>query len=190
MFVVKFGVCGGWLGLMSGVLGRWRSGDYLGGVWEKSVDWGEGNSGVGCVGFTGGVSGDLRVIWDGFGGGMAGKWWEGIAGLLGEFGESIRREIEAWKGAGLLEKKEEVLLKMVEGIGEGIAGEMPWNWGLSPGCRGGHSDHSLWPLFLLEKGGGREEEEGYFKWKKWMELLLELGSLRLLTAGLSLMVSR
>ena len=38
------------------------------------MDWSEGNSGVGCVGFTVGVSSDLRVIWDGFRGGMAVKW--------------------------------------------------------------------------------------------------------------------
>ena len=43
-------------------------------------------------------------------GGMAGKWWEGIAGFLGELGGSIGREIEAWKGLGLLEKEGEVLL--------------------------------------------------------------------------------
>ena len=43
VFVVKFGVCGGWLGLMFGALGRWRPGEYLGGVWEDAVDCGEGN---------------------------------------------------------------------------------------------------------------------------------------------------
>ena len=43
MFVVKFGVCGGWLGLMSGASGRWGAGDYLGGIWEDAVSSGGGN---------------------------------------------------------------------------------------------------------------------------------------------------
>ena len=50
VFVVKFGVCGGWLGLMFGALGRWRPGEYLGGVWEEVMDGGEGNSGGISVG--------------------------------------------------------------------------------------------------------------------------------------------
>ena len=58
--------------------------------------------------------GDQRVFqvdfWGGFSGGMVRKWWEGIAGFLGELGGAIGREIEAWKGNGLLEKKEGVLL--------------------------------------------------------------------------------
>ena len=94
----------------------------------------EGNSGVGCVGLTVGVSGDLRVIWDGFCGGMAGKWWEGIAGFLGELGGAIGREIEAWKGNGLLEKKEGVLLWNSEGKEEDWVWRMLWDSGFSPGC--------------------------------------------------------
>ena len=45
----------------------------MGGVWEEAVDWREGNSGVGCVGFIVGVSGEFR--WTGvvLRGGMAGK---------------------------------------------------------------------------------------------------------------------
>ena len=40
--------------------------------------------------------------------------WRKIAGFLGEFGGSIGREMEAWKGAGFLEKKEGVLLWNLE----------------------------------------------------------------------------
>ena len=66
---------------------------------------------------------------------MVGKWWGGIARFLGELGGSTGRAIGAWKGAGLLEKKEEVLLNSEERIGERIAGGRPWNWALSPGCQ-------------------------------------------------------
>ena len=64
-------------------------------------------------------------------GGMAGKWWEGIAGFLGELGGSIGREIEAWKGAGLLEKKEGVLLWNSEGKEEGFGGEFSLDFSFS-----------------------------------------------------------
>ena len=74
VFVVAFLAGGEGEGWRLGALGRWRSGGFLGGIWEGSVDWSEGNSGVGCVGFTVGVSGDVQVIWDGFSGGMAVKW--------------------------------------------------------------------------------------------------------------------
>ena len=43
MFVVPFWVCGGWLGLMSEALKRWRFGECLGGFWEAVVDWSDGN---------------------------------------------------------------------------------------------------------------------------------------------------
>ena len=69
--------------------------------------------------------GMLGVFWDGFRGGMVGKWWGGIVGFLGELGGSTGRAIGAWKGAGLLEKKEEVLLNSEERIGERIAGGRP-----------------------------------------------------------------
>ena len=59
MFVVKLAVCGEGKDWRLGALGRWRSGGFLGGIWEESVDWSEGNSRVGCVGFTVGVSGDV-----------------------------------------------------------------------------------------------------------------------------------
>ena len=58
VFGVKFGSCGGREGLMSGALERWKSGELLGEVWEEAAGCGEGNCVVGCLGFTGGVSGD------------------------------------------------------------------------------------------------------------------------------------
>ena len=65
VFVVAFSAGGEGEGWRLGALGRWRSGGFLGGIWEESVDWSEGNSGVGCVGFTVGVSGDVQVNWGG-----------------------------------------------------------------------------------------------------------------------------
>ena len=49
--------------------------------------------------------------------------WRKIAGFLGEFGGPIGREMEAWKGAGFLEKKEGVLLWNLEEKIGGFAGE-------------------------------------------------------------------
>ena len=53
------------------------------------------------------------------GGWKAGKWWRRGTGFLGDPGGSIGRGKMAWKGAGLLEKKEEGFLKISEGMGEG-----------------------------------------------------------------------
>ena len=50
----------------------------------------------------------------------------------------------------MLEREEGGLLRTLAEEGEGIAEGRLENWRLSLGCRGGHSDHSLWPLFLLE----------------------------------------
>ena len=98
---------------------------------------------------------------------MAGKWWEGIAGFLGELGGSIGREIEAWKGAGLLEKKEGVLLWNSEGKEEGFGGEFSLGlWPLSEMPR--TLSDSLLLLSLLwnwrvkrKKKGGRS-----LRWRK------------------------
>ena len=65
---------------------------------------------------------------------MAVKWRGKGTDVLGEFGESIGREIEAWKGAGLLEKKEGVLLWNSEGKEEDWVGNSLWTSGFSPGC--------------------------------------------------------
>ena len=43
-------------------------------------------------------------------GGMAGKWWEGIAGFLGELGGSKWKGIRGWNGLVSGEKEGEVLL--------------------------------------------------------------------------------
>ena len=51
VFVVEFVVCGERPGLKSGVLERWRSGGYLGGIWEEVAGCGEGDSGGISVGF-------------------------------------------------------------------------------------------------------------------------------------------
>ena len=77
----------------------------------------------------------------------AGGW------LLGEIGGTTGRSLKARSGVGLLEWEEGGLLRILAEEGEGIAEERLENWRLSPGCRGGHSDHSLWPIFLLEIGG-------------------------------------
>ena len=63
VFVVELAVCGEGKGWRLGAFGRWRLGGYLGGIWEEVAGCGEGNCGVGCVGFTGGVSGDLKVFY-------------------------------------------------------------------------------------------------------------------------------
>ena len=52
VFVVLFSACGEGEGWRSGALERWMSGECLGGFWEAVVDWSDGNSGVGCFGFT------------------------------------------------------------------------------------------------------------------------------------------
>ena len=91
VFVVEFVVCGGRGGLMSGGLERWSASECLGVVWKDVVSSGGGNCRVGSVGFTVGVSSDLRVIWDGFKGGMVVGWWRMKAGcwvdLREQFGE-------------------------------------------------------------------------------------------------------
>ena len=43
---------------------------------------------------------------------MAGKWWEGIAGFLGELGGSKWKGIRGWNGLVSEEKEGEVLLKI------------------------------------------------------------------------------
>ena len=58
VFVVELGVCGGRLGLLSGGLERWRSGELLGVVWKDAVSSGGGNCGVGSGWFTVGKLGD------------------------------------------------------------------------------------------------------------------------------------
>ena len=63
VFVVEFSVCGGWSGWKLGVLGRWRSGDYLDEVWKEVAGWSEGNCEVSWCWVAGGESGDHEVIW-------------------------------------------------------------------------------------------------------------------------------
>ena len=63
--------------------------------------------------------------------------------VLGEIGEAKGRRMEAGKGVGLLGKKEEDLLKISAERGKGIGWKLLENWRLSPGRKGGHSNHSL-----------------------------------------------
>ena len=58
VFVVLFLVCGGWLGLMVGVLRRWRSSESLDEFWEKAVSWGRGN----CERIRLGLQLELQVV--------------------------------------------------------------------------------------------------------------------------------
>ena len=51
--------------------------------------------------------------------------------VLGEIGEVTGRSSEAWSGSGLLEKGEEVLLKVSEWKWEMVAEGRLGNWGLS-----------------------------------------------------------
>ena len=83
----------------------------------------------------------------------AGGW------LLGEIGGTTGRSLKARSGVGLLEWEEGGLLRILAEEGEGIAEERLENWRLSPGCRGGHSDHSLWPLSILEMEEAEKKRE-------------------------------
>ena len=58
VFGVEFSVCGGWLGLMVGVLRRWRSSESLEEVWEKAVSWSRGN----CERIRLGLQLELQVV--------------------------------------------------------------------------------------------------------------------------------
>ena len=68
--------------------------------------------------------------------------------MLGEFGRLNGRELRAWNGFGSLEKKEDDLLGISEGKGEGLGVGMLWDLGFSPGCQGRLSG-SLLLLSLL-----------------------------------------
>ena len=87
---------------------------------------------------------------------------------MGEIGGVIGRSVEAGNRFGLLEKEEEALLEVSEWEWGAIAEGRLGNWGLSPGCQDERSDHSLWPLSLLEmEEAEKKREELQVEEKKW-----------------------
>ena len=98
--------------------------------------------------------------------------------VLGEIGEVTGRKMEAGKGSGSLEKREEVLLKILAEEGKGIGWRRLGDWSLS--LRDAEVNPK--PLFLATlssgSGGDREEEEGVAGGRK------EVGTLRIALVSL------
>ena len=83
-----------------------------------------------------------------------------MAGFLGELGGLIGRGIGTWTGFGFLEKKEEDLLKIEEGTGEGSDVGIALERGSLSGMPRKTLKLSFTALFSLGIGGYRREEGG------------------------------
>ena len=100
--------------------------------------------------------------------------------VLGELGGAMGRSVMAGGGSGLLEKGEEVLLKVSAEKGKGIGWRRLGDWSLSPGCRGDSqttlSGHSLFWKWRRQRRKGMSCRWKNCKGNGSLELDSTLGS--------------